>query len=445
VSTVKFTGRSEEDAVRKAAEELAIKETEVQYKIVSRSGGLLGLLGQVVTIEVTLGEREGKAKEPVRLTPPPLPPQGGQRPRRDERDDDDDDQPSPRPRREQARDEEEREVAPPEREAAPLDEDPAIARLRQLEMERERAAGREGGGEAGGLPPRGSDRDRGRDRGRGSERGRGDRDRGGDRGRPGDRDRGGDRGRGRDRERDRDRGGNRDRDRFGDRGRRPEHSEPHHERDGYDEEVETKVVDEEIFNQKLIKAQEVMGEVARLLGSEATCQVVRKEAEIHVTLLGQLPDWLGRGRNRTLEALQFIANKIVNRFPPRYRVVIFMEGQRDERLEQLEVAAGELAKKVLDTGEPAWLVPMSPKERRVVHMAVSAVPGLATKSVGDGPGRRLCIYKAPPRSEQSLSDEPGDDIGNVAPAGEAPLGDAPDTADEPEGTQLPPPEPGNER
>lgn len=417
MQTVHFTGRSEEDAVRKAAEELNINESEVQYKIVSRSGGLLGLLGQVVTIEVTLGEREPKAKEPT--------PRGEATPLQQAMHQS---QP-PGNRGPVGKD------YPPLGEVKPEDEDPEIARLRKLELERERSVAKMYSEKGRPCPDR---RDRGprRDRpgheggrGRGFESPRGDKARleQGGRGhrdgrhRPRDWERRGSRGRSEDVERVGRRGraeGSRgeqggghgrsservrresERDRFRDHERvrkeerRFDLEDARREGDSYDEEVETRVVDQEVFNQKLEKAREVMTEIWRLLGGDTAPQVVRKEAEIHVLLAGSLPDWLTKGRNRAREALQFVVNKIVNRFPPRYRVVISLEGVWEERLQHLEAAAVALARKVMETGEPMWLMPMSPKERRIVHVAVSSIPGLLTRSVGDGPNRKLCIYKS---------------------------------------------------
>jgi len=129
------------------------------------------------------------------------------------------------------------------------------------------------------------------------------------------------------------------------------------------------------------------------MGSEAQVLATRKEAQIEVSLSGQLPDWMGRGHSRPLEALQFIANKIVNRFPPRHRVVLLRDGQQDNHLENVEAAAARMAGKVAETGQSLWIVPMNARERRMVHIAVAAIPGIATRSVGDGPGRRLCIYR----------------------------------------------------
>lgn len=62
MSTVKFTGRTEDEAVGKAADALGIDPTAVHYKIVARSGGLLGLLAPAITIEVTVGSGRSRRR-----------------------------------------------------------------------------------------------------------------------------------------------------------------------------------------------------------------------------------------------------------------------------------------------------------------------------------------------------------------------------------------------
>ncbi len=303
--TVQFTARSEEDAVRKAADNLSIRPDEVNYKIVSRtSGGLLGMLGQqVVTIEVTLQDKT--RKEEV-AAPPPLP--------RKDRWSDDDDMPDEVPTF--VADEE----AEPEAEAGSEDAQP---RKREGSPEKKK---------------------RQRSRKRREER-------------------------------------------------KPRRDD--------DEEVATSVeeIDEAVFAEKLEKAGKFVTDIVEIVGGKAEVKAFQKEAEIFVSVIGELPDWLGRGNSRTVDALQFVANKVINRFPPRYRVVIATEGQREERLQNLEQAALELGRKVIETGEPAWLVPMNPKERRIVHLSVATLSGLGTRSVGDGPSRRLCIYKLEEKAE----------------------------------------------
>lgn len=297
MSTVKFTAKTEDAAISKAADELGISPRDVNYKIVSRTSGLITMLGgQSVTIEVTLGRKEEEAPpvvEAVRVAPapPPLP---------------------------------EIEVEAPagEPEAAPAD----LAAADKEPAPKKRSSRR----------------------------------------------------------------GNRS------RGRRS------------DEQMEEIVVDQAIFDEKIVKAQEILSGIVKIVGGEAEVRTAQKGPEIHVSIIGNLPEWLGRGQSRTVESLQFLANKIVNRFAPRYRVVILIEGQRDERLQRLEEAATELSRGVDETGEAAWIVPMNPRERRIVHLAVTAFPALETKSVGMGTGRRLCILKKgdkPPEEERAPTPE----------------------------------------
>ena len=320
MSKVKFTGKSEEDAVRKAAEVLSLSPSDVKYKIVSRASGLLGMLGQTVTVEVSVGEPEPEAKP----APKPKP------------------KSKPKPRSKPKAKATPKEASEPEAGSEPQAEE-----ARNAKPEQKRS------GE----------------------------------------------GKGQKRERSR-----------GDRSRRKRRS-----RRGHEDAMETQVVDEEVFEQKLAQAQTVLADVVRIVGGEAEVKAVRKEAEISVTLSGQLPDWMGRGRGRVIEALQFLANKIVNRFPPRYRIVIDAEGEKEERVLKLEKMAKDLAQRVLETGEPVWILPMSAKDRRTVHMALAGMADLATKSRGDGSSRRLCIHKAgaepvaePPQPDLKPTEEPED-------------------------------------
>lgn len=331
MNTIKFTGRTEEDAVRKAAATFSVPEREVQYKIVSRSSGLLSMLGQSVTIEVTLGDRGELVAPPAKKVAEQRQP---------------DPEPDPEPEVVAEAEEDEAEgivLSADGPEPPPLPAKPAAERPPAQERPQQNRSGRH----------------RGSDRHRRSDRPAGEGQRGPRPPRP-------------------------------DRQERPPRR--HSDADG-EEEMETRVVDEEVFGRKLEHAKTLLTDMVKLIGSEASITAARKDAQIEISITGPLPDWMGRGHSRALEALQFVANKIVNRFPPRHRVVLLREGQQDDRLTQIEAAAAQLARKVEETGQSMWIVPMNARERRMVHMAVAAIPGLATRSVGDGPGRRLCIYK----------------------------------------------------
>ncbi len=102
---------------------------------------------------------------------------------------------------------------------------------------------------------------------------------------------------------------------------------------------------------------------------------------------------IGR-QGQTLDAIEYLLNRIVGRdrdqgTPP--RVVIDVEGYRERRQESLEQLARRAAASVRKTGRVEALNPMSPRDRRIVHLALEGDPSVTTRSEGDGHYRRVLI------------------------------------------------------
>jgi spoIIIJ-associated protein len=70
------------------------------------------------------------------------------------------------------------------------------------------------------------------------------------------------------------------------------------------------------------------------------------------------------------------------------------EGFRERRDEALAASARRLAAEVRKDGRPRTMPPLNSYERRVVHVALQAEPGVATQSAGEGAARRLTIAPA---------------------------------------------------
>jgi len=103
---------------------------------------------------------------------------------------------------------------------------------------------------------------------------------------------------------------------------------------------------------------------------------------------------IGR-KGQTLDALQFLVNKIVNRFPGGRRHVIVDSGDYRERHDDGLISMAERqAERAVDQGKVVTLEPMSARDRRVVHMSLAKVSGISTKSDGDGLSRRIRIIPA---------------------------------------------------
>jgi spoIIIJ-associated protein len=98
-------------------------------------------------------------------------------------------------------------------------------------------------------------------------------------------------------------------------------------------------------------------------------------------------------KGATLDALQYLVNRIVFKVPgERPLVVVDAEGYRGRREDTLVDLAKRLAEKAERSGRPVPAEPMSAHDRRVVHQALADHPGVSTESEGEGPSRRVVIF-----------------------------------------------------
>ena len=100
---------------------------------------------------------------------------------------------------------------------------------------------------------------------------------------------------------------------------------------------------------------------------------------------------IGR-RGETPLSLQYLVNLIAGRrYPGRGGVTIDVEHYRHRREEQLISLAQRMAERVKETGAPITLEPMTPAERRLVHIAFVDDDEVETNSVGEGDHRKVVI------------------------------------------------------
>jgi spoIIIJ-associated protein len=105
---------------------------------------------------------------------------------------------------------------------------------------------------------------------------------------------------------------------------------------------------------------------------------------------------IGR-RGQTLAALQRILRLMVGkRLERRANLIVDVEGYRQRRERNLQNLARRMAKQAISSGRRAYLEPMSPYERRIVHLELREHPDVHTESVGEGNRRRVTIV---PRKE----------------------------------------------
>ena len=143
-------------------------------------------------------------------------------------------------------------------------------------------------------------------------------------------------------------------------------------------------------------------DVVAKMGVDAGAEVVSDRArQIEIDIAGPDASILIGKRGSTLFALQFLVNRVVNRGPVGRRyVVLDVEGYRARRERGLAAVALKLGEQAVREGKVITFDPMSPRERRVVHLALAKFPGLRTQSEGEGDARRVQII--PTRAQRSV-------------------------------------------
>jgi len=137
----------------------------------------------------------------------------------------------------------------------------------------------------------------------------------------------------------------------------------------------------------------VMKSLMEKMGVESQVSVKEdEEGIIHCDLrtIGLDGLFIGKG-GKTLEALQHILMRIVNREIPKTRITLDIGGYKERYHEQLRRQALELAQKVRDEKEEVVMDPLSASDRRVIHIALQDDPEVRTYTVGDGVERSVIL------------------------------------------------------
>ncbi len=119
-------------------------------------------------------------------------------------------------------------------------------------------------------------------------------------------------------------------------------------------------------------------------------QIDQRDEEIQVDLKGHDDSFILARNAELLHSLEYLCNRM---FEKQDRKIIFdCNGYRAIRAEELRLMALAAAEKVKQLGKPFKLSPMSPEERRIVHLAVAEDNEIRTESEGFGENRKVVIY-----------------------------------------------------
>lgn len=117
-----------------------------------------------------------------------------------------------------------------------------------------------------------------------------------------------------------------------------------------------------------------------------------EDNEVNVDIEGGDVAVLIGKQGQTLDALQYLLSIAANRWgDTRWRINLDAGGYRDRHRKTLESKAHEYAAAVKAQGQEAELEPQSPRDRRIIHLALADDPDVYTYSEGEGSRRRVII------------------------------------------------------
>ncbi|MGC9323966.1 MAG: RNA-binding cell elongation regulator Jag/EloR [Desulfomonilia bacterium] len=136
-------------------------------------------------------------------------------------------------------------------------------------------------------------------------------------------------------------------------------------------------------------AQEILREILTRMDFPCTIQVKDDKT---LEILGDGSGLIIGKRGQTLDSMQFILNRILNksRQEPVY-VTLDTEGYRQRHMSHLKSIAIKMGQKAKRTGQSISLEKMNPYDRRIIHLALKNDSGINTKSVGEGIYKKILI------------------------------------------------------
>lgn len=118
--------------------------------------------------------------------------------------------------------------------------------------------------------------------------------------------------------------------------------------------------------------------------------IVEDGPQVKVNFTGEDSGILLARMASPLYALEYLCNRLFEGH--KQKIILDCNNYRGARAEELKLMAVTAAENVQRTGNPLKLGPMSPEERRIVHLAVADSETIRTESEGYNENRRVVFY-----------------------------------------------------
>ncbi len=148
--------------------------------------------------------------------------------------------------------------------------------------------------------------------------------------------------------------------------------------------------------------QKLTETVRRLIAPmNVPCEVVLREEQFGlgkdtVTVAISAPEdarFLIGKNGQNLQALEHVVRSMFLKSSPDQTITLFVDvnDYKKSRATHVATLAKEAVTRVRNTQRAEALMPMSPYERRIVHMELASMSDITTESIGQEPSRRIVV------------------------------------------------------
>jgi spoIIIJ-associated protein len=141
------------------------------------------------------------------------------------------------------------------------------------------------------------------------------------------------------------------------------------------------------------RAKDILTKILEHVELPTVVEAESRDEQIVLNIISNGSGLLIGKRGKTLQALQYLVTKILQReMSESVAVLVDTENYRSKREAGLVELAQQLCEKVKKSRRPLTTGPMSAHDRRIIHLALKEDHDVRTKSKGEGSLRKVIIY-----------------------------------------------------
>ena len=139
--------------------------------------------------------------------------------------------------------------------------------------------------------------------------------------------------------------------------------------------------------------KDVLQKIIDSITEDAKIEIEEKKNKTVFNVVGGNSALLIGKRGKTLEAIQIIVEKVINKKnEKRSRTLVDIQGYMEKRNSYLKSLAKRLADKCKRFGKPVSIGEMNAHDRRIIHITLKRDKEVSTSSKGEGVLRKIMIF-----------------------------------------------------